>query len=115
MSNCCWTSVTSLAGSSPAFVMPANSSNSLPKPQLPTFLPLSAAGSATVSGFFDTWRVPERWKICAMSVMPAPCSRDCRAFGTQAMAKSALPWARTVCGTMSTPPSRICTSRPSSR
>jgi len=67
MSNCCWTSVTSLAGFSPAFVMPANSSNSLPKPQLPTFLPLSAAGSVTVSGFFDTWRVPERWKICAMS------------------------------------------------
>ena len=29
-----------LAGSSPALVMPANSSNSLPKPQLPTFLPL---------------------------------------------------------------------------
>ena len=41
----------------------------------------------------DTCSVPERWKIWAMSVMSAPCSRDASALGTQAMAKSALPWA----------------------
>ena len=46
MSNCCCTSVTSFAGSSPASVIPANSSYSLPKPQLPTFLPRRSAGAA---------------------------------------------------------------------
>ena len=46
----------------------------------------------------DTWSVPERWKIWPMSVMAAPCSRDWSALGTQAMAKSALPWASTVWG-----------------
>ena len=112
MSKSCCTSVTSDAGSRPASVMPANSSNSLPKPQLPTFLPFRSAGSVMSSALLDTCSVPERWKIWAMSVMPAPCSRDWSALGTQAMAKSALPWARTVWGVMSTPPSRISTSRP---
>ena len=61
MSNCCCTSVTSEAGLSPAVVMPANSSNSLPKPQLPIFLPLKSAGLVMFSFLNDTWRVPERW------------------------------------------------------
>ena len=111
LKSCC-TSVTSLTGSRPASVMPANSSNSLPKPQLPTFLPFRSAGSVMSASLNDTWRVPERWKIWAMSVMAAPCSRDWSALGTQAMAKSALPWASTVWGGMSTPPSRSSTSRP---
>ncbi|OLT20718.1 hypothetical protein BJF78_09080 [Pseudonocardia sp. CNS-139] len=55
MSNCCCTSVTSVAGVSPALVMPANSSNSLPKPQLPTRRP--ARSAALVMPLFanDTW------------------------------------------------------------
>ena len=41
MSNGCWTIVTPLffVGSIPAFTSAAKSSNSLPKSQLPTFLP----------------------------------------------------------------------------
>jgi hypothetical protein len=54
MSNCCCTSVTS-DGAIPAFVMPANSSNSLPKPQLPTFLPRRSAGAAMPLSANDTW------------------------------------------------------------
>jgi len=61
MSNCCWTSVTPLFGSMPAFWRPANSSNSLPKPQLPTFLPLRAAAVVMPLSFQETWSVPERW------------------------------------------------------
>ena len=86
MSKACCTTFTSFAGSRPAFVMPAYSSNSLPYPQLPTFLPLKPATSVTEDFFSETCRVPERWKICATSVILAPCSRDASAFGTQATA-----------------------------
>ena len=55
MSNCCCTSVTSLPGSSPALVIAANSSNSLPKPQLPTFLPLRSAGDLMLAEANETW------------------------------------------------------------
>ena len=67
-------------------VMPANSSNSLPKPQLPIFLPLKSAADVMPLSFQATWYVPERAKICATSVMSAPCSREASAFGTQATA-----------------------------
>ena len=43
MSKACWISLMS-STSTPPFCMPANSSHSLPKPQLPTFLPASCAG-----------------------------------------------------------------------
>jgi hypothetical protein len=86
MSNCCWTSLTSLAGLSPALVMPAKSSNSLPKPQLPTFLPLRSAAVLMFFSLKETWSVPDRWKTWPTSVIPAPCSRDCSALGTQAIA-----------------------------
>ena len=86
MSNCCCTSVTSLAGLSPACVMPANSSNSLPKPQLPIFLPLKSAGAVMFLALNDTCRVPERWNTCATSVISAPCSRLASALGTHAIA-----------------------------
>ena len=46
-----------------------------------------------------------------MSVIFAPCSREASALGTQAMAKSTAPVASWVCGTMSTPPSTMVTSR----
>ena len=58
----------------------------------------------------DTCSVPERWKIWAMSVMLAPASRLASALGTHAIAKSASPLASCVCGTISTPPSRISRS-----
>ena len=86
MSNCCCTSVTSVAGSSFALVMPANSSNSLPKPQLPTFLPLRSAAVVMSLSLNETWSVPDFWKICATSVISAPCSRDASALGTHAIA-----------------------------
>ena len=34
----------------------------------------------------ETCSVPDFWKICATSVMPAPCSRDASALGTHAIA-----------------------------
>ncbi len=86
MSNCCCTRVTSLPGSSPALVIPANSSNSLPKPQLPIFLPLNWPGPVIPLSFQATWYVPERAKIWPTSVIPAPCSREASALGTQATA-----------------------------
>ena len=66
--------------------MPANSSNSLPKPQLPTFLPFRSAAVVMFLSLNETCSVPERWKTCPTSVISAPCSRDCSAFGTQAIA-----------------------------
>ena len=44
------------------------------------------------------------------STMFAPASRLASALGTQASAKSTSPFASWVCGTMSTPPSRISSS-----
>ena len=61
MSNCCWTRVTPDFGSTPAFCRPANSSNSLPKPQLPTFLPARLAAVVRPESFHETCNVPERW------------------------------------------------------
>ena len=111
MSKFCCTSVTSAAGSSPASVMAANTSYSLPKPQLPMVLPAKSLGEVMPLSAKDTCRVPLRWKTWAMSTMLAPASRLASAFGTQEMAKSAPPLASTSCGTMSTAPSRIVTSR----
>ena len=63
----------------------------------------------------DTCSVPERWKIWAMSMMFGARPRGvASALGTQAIAKSTAPSASTFCGTMSTPPSTISTSRHSS-
>ena len=114
MSNCCCTSVTSLAGSSPLWRSAASNSNSLPKPQLPTRLPSRSATDSMPSSAQLTCSVPERWKTWPMLVISAPCSRVASALGTQAMAKSALPSATLVWGTMSTPPSTISTSSPTS-
>ena len=110
MSNCCCTSSTSEAGSRPSLPRAAKISYSLPKPQLPIFLPWKSAGDSMPESAHATCKVPERWNTWAMSTMPAPCSRDASALGTQARAKSAPPCARTVCGTMSTAPSRMVTS-----
>ena len=62
----------------------------------------------------ETCSVPLRSKICAMFVMFAPASIDASAFGTHAIAKSTSPAASTSCGTMSTAPGMISTSRPRS-
>ncbi len=86
MSNCCPTSSTSAAGSSPAFVMAAKTSYSLPKPQLPIFLPLKSAAVVMFLSLKDTWSVPERWNTWATLVIIAPCSREARALGTQEIA-----------------------------
>ena len=75
-----------MPGFRPALVIPAKSSNSLPKPQLPTFLPLRSAAVVMALSLKETCSVPERWKTWPTSVMPAPCSRDCSALGTHAMA-----------------------------
>ena len=106
----CWTSVTSL-GVRPAWVSPANTSYSLPKPHVPIFLPAKSAADVMFLSLNETWSVGERWNTWAMSVIPAPPSRVCNAFGTHAIAKSAWPSASTFCGTMSTAPSRRVTSR----
>jgi hypothetical protein len=93
---------------------PANSSNSLPKPQLPDLL------AGEVLGSVDAGVGPRHLERAGpledlADVRDAsPCSREASAFGTQAMAKSAAPVASWVWGTMSTPPSTISTSRPSS-
>ena len=51
---------------------PAVTSNSLPKPQTPTFLPANLHGSSIALSFHDTDSVPERWKIWAMSTRSEP-------------------------------------------
>ncbi len=105
---------TSSTSSTPNLEMAAVSSYSLPNPQLPTFLPAQSSGEVMPESAKDTSRVPERSKTWAMLTMPAPCSRETRALGTQASPNSAPPVASTVCGTISTAPSRISTSRHSS-
>ena len=52
--------------------MAAKISHSLPKPHEPIFLPSKSATESMPESAHDTWRVPERWKICAMSVRLAP-------------------------------------------
>ena len=70
----------------PSCCMPAKSSHSLPKPQLPTFLPAKSAGEVMPASLNETPRVPLRSKICATSVMPAPCSIEPSTLGTQEIA-----------------------------
>ena len=111
MSKSCCTSVTSDAGSRPASVSAAKISYSLPNPQLPTVLPAKSVGDVIPWSANETCNVPERWNTCAMSTMFAPASRVASAFGTHAIAKSATPSASCCCGTMSTLPSAIVTSR----
>ena len=111
MSNCWPTRVTSVAGSRPSSASAAKISYSLPKPQLPMFLPAKSAGVVIPLSAKLTCRVPERWKIWAMFTMSAPASRLASALGTHARAKSTSPFASWVCGTISTPPSTMVTSR----
>ena len=60
-------------GVRPQFVpRPAVTSNSLPKSQTPTFLPASLQMSSSPVSFQVTDRVPERWKIWAMSTRSEP-------------------------------------------
>ena len=111
MSKSCCTSVTSVAGSRFACASAAKISYSLPNPQFPTVLPEKSAGVVIPASANETCNVPERWNTCAMSTMFAPASRVASALGTQASAKSTAPSASCCCGTMSTPPSTIVTSR----
>jgi hypothetical protein len=93
--------------------MPANSSYSLPKPQSPTTLPLRSAGEVMPLSLNEICRVPDFWNTWPTSVMFAPCSRDCSALGTHAIAKSAEPPSSTVvCGTVSVPAGTIVTFSP---
>ena len=111
MSKSCCTRVTSVAGSKLACARAAKISYSLPNPQFPTVLPAKSAGVVMPASANETCNVPDRWNTCAMSTMFAPASRVASALGTQASAKSTAPSASCCCGTMSTPPSTIVTSR----
>ena len=74
-------------------------SNSLPKSQTPTFLPLKSAGLVMFESFQETDSVPERWKIWAMFTRFEPASRACSTLGSQAMVNSGPSGADpTVCG-----------------
>ena len=70
----------------PACCMPAKSSHSLPKPQLPTFLPSRSAGSVMPASLKEIWVVALRSKIWATSVIAAPCSIEPSTLGTQEIA-----------------------------
>ena len=85
MSNACWISEMSLT-STPLFCIPANSSHSLPKPQLPTFLPASCAGAVMFLSLNEICVVALRSKICATLVILAPCSIEPSTLGTQEIA-----------------------------
>ena len=85
MSNACCTSEMSLRFT-PLFCIPANNSHSLPKPQLPTFLPPSSAGSVMLAPLKEIWVVALRSKICATSVILAPFSIEPSTFGTHEIA-----------------------------
>ena len=90
-------------------------SNSLPKSHAPTFLPAASQMSAGPPSFHATDRVPERWKIWAMSIRSEPASRASRTFGTHEIVNSGPSGAEpTCCGTIVGPPSRISTVSPSS-
>ena len=66
--------------------MAAKTSYSLPKPQLPIFLPLKSAAEVMFLSLNDTCRVPERWNTWATLVISAPCSREASALGTHEIA-----------------------------
>ncbi len=102
------------AGSRPALRSPAYSSDSLPKPHEPTFLPFRSSGLVMFRSLNETWSVGERWKTCAMTTPSAPDSRGASIRGTQLIPNWAWPPATTVAGTISTAPGRIVTSKPSS-
>ena len=85
MSKACWISSMSLT-LTPLFCMPANSSHSLPKPQLPTFLPFNWAGSVMFLSLNEICVVALRSKICATLVILAPFSIEPSTFGTQEIA-----------------------------
>ncbi len=70
----------------PFFCIPANSSHSLPKPQLPTFLPLNWAGEVMFLSLKEIWVVALRSKICATLVIFAPFSIEPSTFGTHEIA-----------------------------
>ena len=76
MSNGWLTIVTSLFdfGSMPFFVSAANSSNSLPHHQTPTFLPFMPATSVMLLSFQVTSVIPERSKTWEMLTRSPPCS-----------------------------------------
>ena len=59
-------------GVRPQLAQAAVTSNSLPKSQTPTFLPASLQVSSMPLSFQVTDRVPERWKIWAMSTRSEP-------------------------------------------
>ena len=77
-------------------------------------MPARSSGFVMPLSLNEICVVPERSKICAMSVTFVPCSIEPRTFGTHEIAKSALPEASTSIGTVSVPASLIVTSRPSS-
>ena len=83
---------------------PASSSNSLPKPQLPTFLPRRSSTELMPESAQDTCSVALRSKIWAMLTTFAPSSRGTKARGTHDTAKSAPPESSTGIGTISTAP-----------
>ncbi len=85
---------------------PAVTSNSLPKSQTPTFLPANLQMSSSPESFQATDRVPERWKIWAMSTRSEPASRASSTFGTHEIVNSGPSGAEpTCCGTTVGPPS----------
>ena len=87
-------------------------SNSLPNPQTPTFLPANPHGSVILLAFHVTDWVPERWKTWAMSMRSDPASRASRTFGTQLIVNSGPSGADpTCCGTTVGPPGTIVTVR----
>ena len=85
-----------LFGSMPTLRMAANSSASLPKPHVPTFLLFQSSGLVMLLSLNATWSVPDRWKTWPMTWTSAPDSREASILGTQEMPNSALPPATTV-------------------
>ena len=81
----------SLVGSSPALVMAANSSGSLPPSHEPIFFPARSAGVRMFLSLKETIRVPERWRIWAIHTRSVPPSRDWSVFGTHETPRSAPP------------------------
>ena len=78
--------ISTVDASRPSAAIAAKISHSLPKPQEPIFLPSKSATESMPESAHETCSVPERWKICAMSVRLAPASIDPSTFGTQAIA-----------------------------
>ena len=86
------------AGSRPALLSAAKTSYSLPKPQLPIFLPAKSSGVGDVGVLDDTCSVPARWTTWAMFTMFAPASR-LRAPWHLGDGELGLPAASSWCGT----------------